>query len=399
ERHAWFLHNHFATSQVALGSNQNHWMLDQIELFRRFSLPASQGGLDYDWRALCVEICKDRAMLRWLDGVNSRKGAPNENFARELWELFMLGEGRGYTQADIVEAAKAFTGFRQVDVEGQEYDTVQYQLARHDEGDKTIFGVTGKFGYDDVAPYHEDGAGIQTDARDVDGGIVALTLRERSVEASTFICGKLAEFFLYDDVPGELVDALAQTLRDNDWNMRPVLRQMIQSKAIFSTRARKSQIKQPIEFVLQFVRTTDIPVTENRIRGALDSLQQEPLEPPGVEGWPRGNAWMGGQAMLERINFLRDVVRDLDDTPSQIYPLVPPEGQRSPAELVDHLARLLGVELTTLARTKLIEYVTSELEGDTVVPYDFDPTDDRDLRMKTRGLLYLLAQYHDGHKQ
>ena len=399
ERLAWFLHNHFATSQIGLGGGERWWIHEQIELFRSFGRARVDGGLDFDWRELCIRICKDRAMLRWLDGVNSRRGAPNENFARELWELFMLGEGRGYTQEDIVEASKAFTGFRRVDVEETDYDTVRYEASRHDESQKTIFGVTGNFGYDSISPYHENGENIETDPRDTDGGIVALTLRERPIEASTFICRKLAQYFLYDDVTDEMVNELAQILRDNDWNMRPVLRAMITSKAMFSSHARKAQIKQPIEYVLQFLRNTDIDTTESRIRGALDSLQQEPLEPPGVEGWPRGNAWMGGQAMLERINFLRDVVRDLDDTPSQINPLLPPAGQRSPSELVDHLARLIGVELTEFARTRMIEYVTTELEGETVVPFDFDPTDDRDLRMKTRGLLYLLAQYHDGHRQ
>ncbi len=400
ERLAWFLHNHFATSQTALGGGERWWIYEQIQLLRSFGKPIGEGGLDFNWRELCIRICKDRAMLRWLDGINSRNGAPNENFPRELWELFMLGEGRGYTQEDIVQASRAFTGFRRVDVEGQEYDTVRYEKNGHDAADpKTIFGVTGNFGYDSVSPYHEDGAGIDVDDRDTDGGIVALTLRERPVEASTFICRKLAETFLYDDVSDALVEELAQMLRDNDWNMRPVLRAMIGSKAMFSAHTRKSQIKQPVEFVLQFLRNTDIDATESRIRGALDSLQQEPLEPPGVEGWPRGSAWMGGQAMLERINFLRDVVRDLDDTPTQINPILPPVGQRSPGEIVDHLARLIGVELTVFARTAMIEYVTTELSGDVVVPFDFDPTDERDLRMKTRGLLYLLAQYHDGHRQ
>ena len=112
ERLAWFLHDHFATSQTAFGDDQRWWMHEQVQLFRRFSLPVSDGGLNYDWRALLVEICKDRAMLEWLDGNDSRRGAPNENFAREFWELFTLGEGHGYTQTDIEEAARAFTGFR-----------------------------------------------------------------------------------------------------------------------------------------------------------------------------------------------------------------------------------------------------------------------------------------------
>ncbi|MDH3591050.1 MAG: DUF1800 family protein [Planctomycetota bacterium] len=399
ERLTWFLHEHFATNQDQFGGSEKWWMHDQMQLFRRFCLPRSQGGLDYDWQDLLVEVSKNRAMLEWLDGTNSRRGNPNENFARELWELFMLGEGNGYVQADIVEAAKAFTGFDDVDEEGTDYKTVRYFVDRHDERDKTIFGMTGKFGYDSISPFHENGAGIATDPRDTDGGVVALTLRERPVEASTFICRKLAAFFLYDDPSDAVVAALAQTLRDNDWNMKPVLREILNSKAMFSAHARKAKIKDPAEYVFQFLRTTGIDFEPSRIRSALDVLLQRPLHPPDVDGWPTGEAWMGGQNMLERINFIRDVIERLDDVPTQIDPLVPPAGQRSPTELVDHIADTMGVELTEVARTEFITYVTTTLEDGAEVPFAYDPTNAGHLEMKTRGLLYLIAQYHNGHRQ
>ncbi|MHC4670295.1 MAG: DUF1800 family protein [Planctomycetota bacterium] len=399
ERLAWFLHDHFATSQDVFGEDERWWMHEQIQLFRRFSLPAADGGLDFNWQALLVEVCKDQAMLEWLDGNDSRRGSPNENFAREFWELFTLGEGNGYTQLDIEEASRAFTGFRDEQPDPLPYEIVVYHVDRHDADPKTIFGVTGNFGYDSVAPYHESGAGIQTDPRDTGGGVVALTLRERPLEASTFICRKLAAFLLYDDPPQVVVDELANTLRLSNWNLKPMLWQLLRSRAMYSQRAMKSQIKSPTEFIFEFLRATDIDYAPNRIRDTLNALRQEPMEPPDVDGWPHGNAWMGGQAMLERINFVRDVVRDLDSTPADIHPLVPPAGQRSPAQLVAHLSDLVGVDLSDEAREELESYVTTTLSGDQVVPFAFDPTDGTHLRMKARGLLYLIATYHDGHRQ
>jgi uncharacterized protein (DUF1800 family) len=399
ERLAWFLHDHFATSQTAFGDDQRWWMYEQIQLFRRFSMPSSQGGLDYNWQTLLVEICKDRAMLEWLDGNDSRRGAPNENFAREFWELFTLGEGHGYTQNDIEEASRAFTGFRREQPDPLPYEIVTYYADRHDADPKTIFGVTGNFGYDNIAPYHEGGAGIQTDPRDT-GGIVALTLQQRPVEASRFICRKLAAYFLYDEPSDFVVDQLANTLRLGNWNVEPVLYQIFRSRAMYSRRAYKQQIKSPTEFVFQFLRATDIDYAGSRIRSTLGELRQEPMEPPDVDGWPGGSAWMGDQPMLERINFLRDVVRDLDSTPADIWPLVPPGPQRTPAGLVNHIAALAGVDLTPEAREDLETYVTTTLDsGGQVVPFAFDPLDETDLRMKARGLLYLIALHHDGHRQ
>ena len=395
ERLAWFLHDHFATSRAQFGADRLWWMVEQIQLFRRFSMARADGGFDYNWRDLLIAVSKDRAMLDWLDGIRSRKGAPNENFSRELWELFMLGEGNGYTQADIVEAARAFTGFVAMDVAGTNYDTVRFEPTRHDEGQKTVLGVTGYFGYDDLAPYYTGDPATSTDPRDTDGGIVALTLRERPVEASRWICRKLLIYFLYEEPREELVDDLAQVLRDNDWNMRPMLERMLRSKAMFSRETRKSRIKMPVEFVLGFLRNTDADYIASRIRTELTTMQQLPMEPPDVDGWPRGEAWMGGQAMLERINFLRNVVEQLDDTATQIEPLIPPVGSRSPAQLVDHLATVLDVELTPETRAEFEAYCSKTLSGDVEVDRPFDPTDERMLREKVRGLLYLIGQYHD----
>ncbi|MHC4956438.1 MAG: DUF1800 family protein, partial [Planctomycetota bacterium] len=429
ERLAWFLHDHFATSDLGFPADSQWWFNSHVNLFRRFSLAPSDKtgdgmpGLGYDWEKILAEVAKDRAMLNWLDGRVSTKAAPNENFARELWELFMLGEGNGYTEADIQAAAKAFTGFewwtdrpRRILPDGRR--EMRYRSgARHDAGNKTIFGVTGKFGYDSVGPFYWEGntstgdydTSVDADPADTDGGVVALTLRERPDEAADFICRKLAEFFLYDDPHDVVVNALAADLKasgPNQWNLEPILRRILQSKAMYSAYTMKAQVQSPVEYAVGFMRTanvdlhpTSISFNTSRLELRLRAnLGQVVLQPPDVNGWPRGTAWLSSQAMLERMNFITYAIEQLDSFPDQIEPLIPPENLRSPVELVDHLAAVLDVELSATARTQAINYVTTQESGGRTIPFAYDQNDPADVKMKTRGLLWLIAQYHDGHQ-
>ncbi|MHC4410905.1 MAG: DUF1800 family protein, partial [Planctomycetota bacterium] len=398
-----------------------------VNLLRRFSLSTAdntgdgKAGLGYNWRDMLVEIGKDRAMLEWLDGRRSSRFNPNENYARELWELFSLGEGNGYTEEDIQEAAKALTGFQWfrseiTDTTPNNLFTdrrleMRYRLNLHDAGDKTIFGVTGKFGYDDVGGLFWDEAGanydttITTDSRDTDGGIVDLTLRERPNLAATFICRKLAAFFLYENPHDIVVNELAADLRRFNWNLKPVIRKILVSKAMFSSRANKGQVRTPVEFVFEFMRTADVdlhPTSDatNTIRvvNELASMGQMPLQPPDVAGWPTGTAWLSSQGMVERTNFITFAIEYLDDFATQIEPLIPPVGQRSPTQLVDHIATVLDVQLSGNARSKAIAYVTTQESNGQTVAFAYDQTNAEHVKMKTRGLLFLIAQYHDGHQ-
>ncbi|MHC4547878.1 MAG: DUF1800 family protein [Planctomycetota bacterium] len=416
DRLAFFLHDNFATS----GRNFNFdftWTLNvQVKLLRRFSMAASDAlatgepGLAYDWERMCAEIAKDRAMLDWLDGRVSRVGNPNENFARELWELFMLGEGRGYTETDIQEAARAFTGFLwfRTGATGDDELDILYRPARHDTSEKTILGATGRFGYDSVSPFLEGNPSAETDAADTDGGVVALTLRQRPVEASTFICRKLWEFFVYEDPHDVVVDALAAQLRTagpNQWNLKPILIKMLESKAMYSSRAVKGKVKSPVEFLMGFLRSTEIDLhptridlNTRRIYDRLVTMGQVLLDPPDVNGWPAGLSWMAAQSQVERFNLLNFAVEQLDDVPTQIDPLLPPRSSITPTSLVDHIAGILDVQLSGNARNQAIAYVTSQLVGGSVVPFAFDPNNDEHIKNKSRGLIYMIGQYHDAHQ-
>jgi uncharacterized protein (DUF1800 family) len=297
---------------------------------------------------------------------------------------------------------------------------MRYRPSRHDEREKTIFGQTGYYGYDDLAPFYETSTGgsdpangttdpnVQTDPRDTDGGIVALTLRERPVEASRFICRKLVEYFLYESPHEELVvEELAKQLRDpggDPWNLKPILLRLFRSKAMFSQRALKGKVKNPVEYVLSFLRATKIDVNANiatnasQVRQRLINIGQVVLDPPDVNGWPTGSAWMSSQAMLERFNFLNFVVARIDPAQVDLDLLLPPEGRRSPAELVDHIASILDVRLTSNARVELIRYVVTEKVGGETVSFAFDPENPQHLEMKVRGLLYQIGQYFDAHQ-
>ncbi|MCK6461589.1 MAG: DUF1800 domain-containing protein, partial [Planctomycetes bacterium] len=420
ERLAWFLHDHFATSERVFEDNYRWMMHYQIQLFRRFPLARGDAlsngapGLGYDWRRLLVEVAKDRAMLMWLNGAGSFRGAPNENFARELWELFMLGEGNGYTETDIQEAARAFTGFFAYlpDSDPANPVDVAYASVVHDERSKTILGRTGFFGYDSISPFWVSAyppitidPTVETDPRDIDGGVVALTLAQRPVEASRHICRKLFEFFVYEDPHTSVIDALAAQLRapgPNQWNLKPILDTILRSEAMYSLRARKSQVKSPVDYLIGLMRSTGIhlspdpPTDAARVYLGLAEIGQIPLEPPDVNGWPSGAAWAGAQPMLERTNVVAFAVKQLDSYATDITPLLPP-GPPSPQSLVDHLARTLDVDLTATARSEMIDYVNSQWSGGQQVPFAFDPDNPEHVKMKTRGLVWMIAQYHAAH--
>jgi uncharacterized protein (DUF1800 family) len=423
ERLAWFLHDHFATSERNFDDYFRWTIHFQIQLFRRMSVATGDrlangaSGLGYDWRNLLVEVAKDRAMLEWLNGRVSVRGAPNENFARELWELFMLGESNGYTEADIQEAARAFTGFfaylPRLPVGNTTYD-IAYAAQRHDERSKTILGATGFFGYDSISPFYvvsgnpiTTDPAVETDPRDTDGGVIDLTLRQRPVEASRHICRKLWEYFVYADPSDVVIDPLAAQLRApgrDQWNLRPVIETMLESKAMYSARAMKGAVKSPVDYVFGFLRTTGVrlhptnPATEaSRIYNSLVELDQIVLEPPDVNGWPTGAAWAGAQPMLERTNFLALAVKALDDITLDIGPLLPP-ATPTPPVLVDHLARILDVSLTASARAELIDYVNSGWANGAETNFPYDPNNPDDVKRKTRGLVWMIAQYHDAHR-
>ncbi len=266
EKLTLFWHDHFATSNQKVQDAYLMWV--QNETLRARAL----GPFGY----LLKDIARDSAMIKWLDLGRSNKKQPNENFAREFFELFALGEGN-YSESDIKETARAFTGYRY----NGAARTFAFIRKQHDTGDKTILGQTGNFDGDDV---------------------VQLALE--SPHCAPFLAGKLWTYFVSEQPNPEAVDALATVLRDNDYEIAPALRALFRSAAFYDPAVRRTQIKSPVQWLVQTCRTLGTPVPEPPLlTGALVQLGQLPFVPPNVGGWEWGRSWINSTTLILRYNL------------------------------------------------------------------------------------------------
>lgn len=377
ERLALFWHDHFATSTDVLEAGERYWFFNHINLWRfqgTSGLPDLLHNMSIDW-----------AMLKWLDGYVSTRTAPNENFAREFWELFTLGADNGYTEADIQEASRAFTGYRRIFVPdaagpGRDQFIMQWDPNRHDNTSKSIFGQT----------FAGNG---QQEYRDM----VTFTLSHRGV--AEFIARKIWEEFVYEDPSPGLVSKLGKNLRGKNYDLRAFLKMIFTSKAFFSSRARQSIIKNPIEHHIGFMRATGLEITTNRMDSNLNTIGQRPTQPPTVNGWPSGFFWLSSQAMVERANFLRDCVYYRAEAPQVGYDvstLILPN-ETADWQVVDRLAFLLQVKLTAAQRDECILYLNSDRNSGGVFSQTWDFGDAVQKEKKIRGLLYILGQHPTYH--
>jgi uncharacterized protein (DUF1800 family) len=370
---ALFWHDHFATSAEVLESDARWWMKAHVNLFRE------RGAGNF--RDLALRVARDWAMLRWLDGVSNTRRAPNENFAREFWELFTRGVDNGYTQADIVEAARAFTGYRSRFDDPTDRSFVEFDPGRHDAGTKVVLGVTipGQNATDDFA------------------AVVDATL-DSSDLTSRWIARRLLEGFCYPAPPESVIDELATLLRDRNYELAPVLRALFVSEAFHSAEARKGFERSPVSFAVGFLRASTLRVPSRTLDDALGVLGHRPTTPPNVNGWPGGPLWLSAQALTDRTNFLRTAItaRTFQQGLGIDAAALLPSPTATAPEVVDALAARLDVTLTTTERTRLVEYMDTQRRNDgTVFDDPFDPATDVDERV--RGLLYVLGQHPTFH--
>ncbi len=366
----FFWHDHFATSSDVLANGSTWWMKDHVDLLRG----SGAGNL----RDLLIAVSRDRAMLMWLNGLENTKRAPNENYGREFYELFALGVDNGYTQDDIVQTSKAFTGYRTVVVDANTgLLDVAFDTSRHDPGDKTVFGVTipGQNTTDDYA------------------AVVDLTLSQRDVAG--WIALSLLRYFCMDAPAPELVDQLAKVLKDGGWELAPALRALFLSEAFYSPEGKAGLVKGPTEMAVGFINSTGLVMPLDQLEYRLDRLGQVPTRPPNVNGWPGGPQWLSAQGMVDRANLLRTCIvnRSLQQTLGiDVATLLPP-GTPTSAEVVDALAQRLGVTPTPEQHDLYVEYLdTDRLADGTIVPSPFDPTNPTHVDDRVRGLLYVLGQ-------
>jgi uncharacterized protein (DUF1800 family) len=280
EKLTLFWHSHFATSNRKV--NSVALMLRQNELLRRHATG--------DFADLANDIVGDPAMLVWLDGANSRRERPNENFAREFLELFTLGVGN-YTEADIRQAARAFTGWVRTGGRGfNEMPGFRFDAAQFDNGNKTFLGRTGNW-----------------NARD----IVRITLEQP--RCAEFLCRKLYRYFVSEaaEPSAELIRPLAAQLRGNRYSIRHVVGVILRSRHFYERAARFARIKSPVELSAGLVRMLEVPRSDVRLLAmavACDRQGQELFYPPNVRGWVAGRTWLNSTTVLERGNWCNDVV-------------------------------------------------------------------------------------------
>jgi uncharacterized protein (DUF1800 family) len=279
ERMTLFWHNHFATSQQKVIRSQAMWR--QQQLLRDNALGS--------FSTLLHGVAKDPAMLVYLDGDNNRKQAPNENFAREVMELFTLGEasqGGGYTEQDIKEVARAFTGWS---VEREDF-TFKFRRPAHDIGSKTVLGRTGMF----------------------DGGDV-LDIMLAQPACGQFIVTKLWHEFVSPTPDLIEVKRIAQRLQQNNYVVSGALADLLTTQAFWDTSNRGSLIKSPVDLVVGTVRQFGFSYSDV-MPFVLKSAQlgQNLLMPPNVKGWPGHTDWINTSTLLERKRFTEQLFRTVE---------------------------------------------------------------------------------------
>jgi uncharacterized protein (DUF1800 family) len=311
ERMTLFWHGHFATAE-----HDPPLMLAQNETLRRHAL----GRFDDLLRAVFL----DPAMQLHLSVAGSHKEDPNENFARELFELYTLGAGNGYTEGDVREASRAFTGWVAVRENGRVTGT-QFDPARHDPGDKVIFGRRGPWGWEDV---------------------LRLTLARKGV--AEHLTSKLWAEIAGTPLRRETRRKLVREFQRSGRSIRTLVAAILRAPAVYDELARPDLVKAPIVFVAGLLRANGWPVDRKAWAWLLTLMGQRPFQPPSVAGWDGGAAWCSTAAFRARFIAAHEVLRDrggLAPVPSgSVDPALDPGGHLALAK------RATGEPFTT-ART------------------------------------------------
>lgn len=312
EKMTLFWHGHFATSAAKV--KDPRLLYEQNALFRQHAL----GKLG----PLVRGIARDPAMLLYLDSATNRKNHPNENFSREVMELFCLGVGK-YSEKDIRELARCFTGWEIL------HDTFTFNTYQHDYGIKSLLGSNGQF--------------------DGDDGVRVILQQPACAE---FICGKLVRFLVTDEeLPAEWIAPLAQRYREADLAAGPVLEMILSSQLFYSERAIGQKIRSPIEMGVGMLRSLDATTNMVQLATRLRELGQLVFFPPNVKGWAGGRSWIDSSTLLGRANLARALAESAQ--PKLAGDLLP---GKSNAAKVDFLAELLlAAPLPAEVQSKLIE--------------------------------------------
>ena len=346
EKMTLFWHNHFAT---AVSKSPPEMMAQQNTLFRLQGLG--------NFRTLLASVTRDPAMLVWLDNRFNTKAHPNENYAREVMELFALGLGN-YTEDDVKQGARAFTGWTLK--AGQAF----FNPTQHDEGQKTFLGRTGAFDADDAISI-----------------IVSQPIHQR------FVAHKLLEAFVYSDPEPELIEAVASVYALSGYDIARTLGTILRSNVFYSARAYRAVPKSPIEFAVGTLRYIGAAQVPPNLPGTLARMGQEPLNPPSVKGWDGGPAWINTSTMLARFNFINALITTANVQPDA---LVRDAGGFNAPRIVERLtSSALQDDVTSDVRGTLVDYLNgtgAPAQAGITNPLPFGPENYQD---KIRGVVAL----------
>jgi len=352
EKTALFWHGLFATGYAKL--NQARSLLNQVEMFRRSGLGS--------FEELLVELSKDPAMIVWLDNNENHGTAINENYGRELLELFSMGIGN-YSEDDIKGCARAFTGWT---LGNAEYMSIRaskdsiwpygriawhfdYREEDHDDGEKTFLGETGNFNGEDI---------------------IAIIVKQEST--ARFVATRLFQFFAADVITeaGErTIEEMMATYFSSGYEIRDMLRTLFHSDYFKSEEARFARVKGPVEMVVGAIRMAgnyqNPALGIEKVSDTMLYMGQGLLQPPTVEGWHEGSEWIDSGALVERVNFAAKELSDVSSpgVRSIIHRLEAGanQGVLDPADLADGCLDLLGpIEVSEETRSVLVEYAARQ---------------------------------------
>ena len=285
EKMALFWHGHFAVNESKVRDYRKHLQL--LQVFHQYGLG--------NFRDLLIATAKSPAMLSFLDAGVNVKGAPNENFAREIMELFTLGVGH-YSEKDIREAARAFTGWYYNDLKFVARDD------KHDKGNKTVLGQTGNFSGEDI---------------------IDILLAQ---PADEYITAKLYRYFVNDNPSEDVTKKLARVLRKNNYNISALMETIFLSRDFYSPKSVGSIIKSPVQLVVSTYRKLELSQVPGvpDFNSATRDLGQHLFNPPTVAGWAQGRAWITPSLLVARKNFAYDVIfPDINFVPHDRFPRDP----------------------------------------------------------------------------
>ena len=353
EKIALFWHGLLATGYTKL--NQARSQLNQIDMFRRNGLGS--------FRDLLVELSRDPAMLLWLDNNENHNGAINENFGRELLELFSMGIGN-YTEEDVKEGSRAFTGWTLGNAEYMAiraykdsiwpYSRIawhfQYREQDHDDGEKTFLGETGNFNGEDI---------------------IDIIVKQEAT--ARFICTRLFQFFAADEVTAEGEETVSEMMRsyfDSGYEIRAVLRTLYNSTYFKSDSARYARVKGPVELIVGAMRLAGSYQSPTlgieKITNQSFFMGQGLLQPPTVEGWHEGSEWIDSGTLVERVNFVAQELGNIDRPGVRaIIDRLGADngGALTPDQLVDRCLDLVGpITVSEATRATLVGF--AQRQGD-----------------------------------